>query len=1145
MDTLSEAPTNAAKMAKVNAILRCTRQKDMLNTVLFKEVQTLLKTPPNKRDLSVLSSLLSAGADVNAHKAAAFCCAVKAADAPTVDLLFGANPSPAALAAALPQSLNILDPMDRLTFTQKLIEAGAPGAEANRALVYAINAHPGDHPLISVLVAHAESSDGEALITAVKSGNADVVHLVLERSPRKYAANVLRDAFQEATKLNNKEKRVTICTSLLKKGVSGQIVNDALLAAASDGDVALGGVLMDHGASVEHQDGQAIVEACGAGEPGVVTMLLNSKVEAKKQTLVKGFEAASQVGDLGKRAEVFRILLGRGVAGEVVDAQLVSAAKFGDDGENLVRLLLEFGARVDYNAGEAIWNATRGAHMGSLKLMLGIERVSDRQTKPSRTTLLRALKASRKLNKDSRYQVIDWLFQAGLPPCEEIHIALNRAVKEDPDLRLIELLLEHGASPLANGCETLTDAAQLLLVDILALLLKRDIPQKDVSWAFMQSFTPDTSSTWLSDNGFQVAKMLLEKGAEGESLALALATVVNAYGSENDGLARKFADVLLRSNVDVSYDDGIAVQKAAQRADSELIQQMLNKKPNSRAISMAFPRIFDDSLSEADTLYLISLFTEYHDGEERLDVMFSHPEFEPVIFRALSTFPRSVKILQALLDAGYYHDQTSVIRVMDDIEEDEQVSLLFWALFQPQKRVSSAVIELLIDRGAKVNFETRLSKTTPLMLAIQHRRPDLVKALILAGAEVDVMDITGNTPMTMATQLGGDLGTSMMSSILAADPSINDGSLHNAARDLNLKALRVLIEYGHDLDFPSTLHGGRSALGELCLNAAHAGPLTAAQEKQMEKVMAVLINNDTDLTIQSDGKSVLLLALNSADPVPTTRALLKVGLWKHVNKPYNHYTDGTYTYSASQYVARVLPESDVRPQLLELLKANRAIDVYYANDGPQPKEAVNLPPELLRAERERRAREERIAKETEEHAMALARTREIASIHNQVFLARAELEDARARRQRDDELAAIHERRAAEETAFAAELRRRKAEREAAVQHEQRLTEAGLTRARLVAEAELQMEEQKQGRMIEWEERLGRNREASAKALSAVRVKEREAIERLDAASDARTVRRIAEHKKLVEGQERLAARLASGGVDQRRQVGYVTGELD
>jgi hypothetical protein len=1123
----------------------------MLNAILFKEVQTLLQLPAPQRQLTVLRSLLSAGADINAHKAASLCCAIKAADAPIVDLLFASatpSPSPSSLAAALPQSLNILDPMDRLAFTQRLIAAGAPAQEANRALVYAITAHPADQPLIALLAGHAEPGDGEALMVAVKNGNVDAVGLVLEKGGGKYTAPVLRRAFQEGMKVGNKERRAGICKALLKRGASGPVVSEALLAAARDGDLVLGGVLMDYGASVEHQDGQAVVEACGAGSAGVLKMLLGGKGEVKMTTLVKGFQAATQVGDLAKRAEVFRLLLEKGVSGEAVDAQLVSAAKFGQDGEQLVRLLLQFGASVDYNAGEAIWNATRGAMMGSLKLILGVEKAGPQQKTPSVTTLLRALKASRKLGRDPRYQVIDWLFQAGLPPCEEINIALNRAVKDEPDPRLVKLLLRHGASPLVNGCETLTDAAQLLSVDILSILLETDITAKDVSWAFQQAFTPETAATWLSEKGFQVAKMLLDKGAEGQSLALALSTAIDAYGSENDGVARKFAAVLLQSDVDVDYEDGLVLQKAARKADSELIQQVLQRGPSSHTVSMAFPYIFDADLSEDEMLHIIDLFLDYHEDGERLDVMFVHPESGPVLVRAIHKFPRSTKVLQMLLDAGYYHDQTTMVRVMEDVEEEEQASLLLWTLLQPQKRVSSAVIELLINRGAKVNFETHLSKTTPLMLAIQNRRHDLVKTLILAGAEVDVTDATGNTPMTMATHIGGDLSTSIMSSILAADPSINDGSLHNAARDLNLKAMQVLVEYGHDVDFPSTLHGGRSALGELCLNAAHAGPLTAAQEKQMEKAMAFLISNDTDHTIQSDGKSVLLLALNSADPVPTTRALLKVGAWKHVNKPYNHYTDGIYTYSATQYIARVLPCSDdLRPQLLTLLKSNRAIDVYYANDGPQPEGAVNLPPELLRAERERRAREERIAKENEEHTLALARTKEIAQIHNQIFLQRAELEDTRARRKQEDELNALRDRQAAEEAAFSAELKRRKAAREAAIAHEQRLTEAGLTRARLVADAELELEGKKREMMIQWEGNMARQRENDAKALSSVRIREREAIERMDAAADARTVKRIAEQKKLVDGQTALAARLTSAGAAgvDRRQIGYITGELD
>ncbi|KAK4186425.1 hypothetical protein QBC35DRAFT_554133 [Podospora australis] len=1134
LQILSDVPTNDAKAAKVEAILRRTRQKNLLNAILVKEVQTILKTSPDKRHLGVVSSLLSAGADVNSHKAAAFCCAVKAADAAIVDLLFTANPNTASLAAALPQSLNILEPMDRLSFTQKLIDAGAPANEANRALVYAINTHHNDLPLIAVLAAHADSSGGEALRAAVKCEHVDIVHTVLDKAPAMYSQEVLQQAFQEAVLLKNRVKRIAICKALLKKGTTGQAVSDALLSAGSDGDVELGRVLMDYGASVEHHDGQAVVEACGAGAPAVVQMLMGTKAEVKMETLTKGFAAAANIGDLSLREQVFKILLQKGVTGDGVDAQLVSASKCGDDGESLVRLLLEHGANVDYNAGESIWNATRSSHMGSLKLMLGIEKVTKHQKTPSKSTLLRSLKASRKLNKDSRYLVTEWLFEAGLPPCDELNIALNKAVKDGPDLRLIELLLKNGASPLANGCETLLDAAQMFSVEVLPLLLSTEIPQKDLSWAFKQAFTPQASSLWLSDKGLQVAKMLLAKGAEGESLTLALVAVIDAYHGEKDEIARKFSAILLQAKLDVSYEDGIVVQKAAQQADSELIRKVLQHNPDTRAVTMAFRYIFDTDLSEEEAVRLITMFTDYYHGEDRLDVVFKHASHEPVVIRALNKFPRSVRILQTLLDAGYYHDEITKLRVMEDMEEDEEVNLLFWALFQPQKRISSGVIELLIDRGANVNFETRLSKTTPLMLAIRSRRHELVKALVLAGSEVEVMDVTGNTPLTMASEMG-EVGTSMMPIILAAAPSINDGSLHNAARELNLQALQVLLDFGHDLDFPSTLHGGRSALGELCMNAANSGPLTAAQEKQMEKVMAFLIKEGTDLTIQSDGKSVLLLAMHSAgDPVATTRSLLKVGLWKHVNEPSNQYSDGNYTYSPSQYVARVMRDSDTKPLLLELLKANRTKDVFYANNGPQPEGAVNLPPELLRAERERRAREERIARESEEHAMALARTKELSAHQVEVFKMRAQLEDSRVRQQRQEELSYENEKRAAEDRAFHQELQRRKAEREAAMHHEQRLTEAGLTRARLVSEAELEMENKKQEKMIGW-----------SKQMSSVRIKEREAQEKFDAAADARTMKRITEHKKLVDSQSALAGRLASGGVDQRRQVGYITGELD
>ncbi|KAK4163221.1 Serine/threonine-protein phosphatase [Cladorrhinum sp. PSN259] len=1134
LTALCEQSHGSSKPQKVDTILRrcTTRHKKQLNDILFKEVQSLLKVPPKSRQLSIISSLLSSGADVNSLKAGAFCLAIKAADQSLVDLMFKYSPTPTTLATALPHSLNILDAMDRLAFTQRLIDEGCPAEEANRALVYAISAQhtSNDLSLIKLLVGHADASNGDALLTAVKQGNPDVVSIVL--APQQYVGAVMEATLQEALAIQAKPARLQICKSLVQKGpISPKILSTALLSAAAEADLDLGTLFLDHGAQADHQSGQAIISACTSGSTSILVMLL-SKAPPSPQTLDSAFQAASQTPSIPTRESMFSLLLPHKPSLDILNTQLIESSKLTPHGETLVSLLLEHGADPNHNSGEAVWNATRSNNLSSLELLLKSSQRLDK------VTLLRALKGSKSLDPSTRYRVLEWLFEAGLEPCEEVNLALSKAVK-DEDSRLVKLLLDHGASPTSNGCEAVIDAVQRGLVEVVGMLLVHCAEGgDDVSWTFAHSFTTERKGEWVNEKGLEIAKMLFARGARGDGVGRALGVVLDMDGE----VAERFVKIILGGGRERVEVDGEVVSKAVRKGDEQLIRGVLGCKPDTIAVSIGFGWLFDEEndLDEEQTVKIAKMFTEYEWEGERLDVMFAHPEFRdlPLVFRALRKFPRSVRLLEMLLHAGYYHDQTARIQVPGSDEilgeevQMEEVSLLLWALLQPQKRVSSAVIEMLIERSAKVNFETRVTKTTPLMLAIRSRRPDLVKSLILAGAEVDVVDITGNTPMTMATEVGGELGTSMMSNILAADPSKNDGSLHNAARELNLQALRVLIEFGHDLDFPSTLHGGRSALGEVCLSAANSGPLNAAQEKQLERVINFLINQGSDLAIQSDGKSVLLLALHSADPITITKTLLRVGLWKDINQPHNQYTDGVYTYSPTQYVMRVLPNSSVRPQLLEILRANRAIDVFYANDGPQPEGAVNLPPELLRAERERRAREERIARETEEHNIALARTREISTIQNQIFKARAELEASTSRKQRDEELAAIDARRAADRIEFHDQLQRRKAEREASIMHEQRLTEAGLTRARLVSEAELEMEAKKQDKMIGW-----------TKQMSSIKVKERETLDKLEAAADARTVKRINEHKRLVDSQHALAVRVAQGPNGQRA-AGYIAGEI-
>jgi hypothetical protein len=583
IQAMANVPSNQDKATKLESIVKRTKHKESLNSLLAFEVQSILRSPPEKRTLLVLRALLDLGVDVNTNKAAALRAAVAGADSKITDILFAAKPNTNSLAAALPAAFQIADQTERLTFVQKLLHAGAPAAEVNRALVHAIATYPGDTALINTLLARADTSDGEALMVGVRKVNVLMVEMIITRA-KKHRPAILNDAFNAAISIENKEDRRSICELLLRAGATGPAVSEALLAAAGAGDLSFGRMLLEHGGSVDHQEGQAVVEACRAGSSDVLKMLLSEKTSIKMETLERGFQAATEVGDLNHRAAVFQLLLDRGVTGAVLDAQLVSAARFGDDALELVRLLLRYGAQTDYNGGEAVYNATRCAFLPILQLMLGIVPVGGKQVKPSSQTMIRALKASSKLSGKPRYEVMSWLFAAGLPLCEEVHIALDRAVNEEPpDIDLVKLLLQNGASPLANGCKALVDVAQSLNVVILDLFLQSEIPRDDLSWAFLQTFSATDADKWFTQPGFQMAQRLLDNGAQCDGPALIVA--IDYMGTDKDDLARQFVELLIQHNANVDQDQGAALIKAAKSANTPLIRQLIEKKPKSGEIT--------------------------------------------------------------------------------------------------------------------------------------------------------------------------------------------------------------------------------------------------------------------------------------------------------------------------------------------------------------------------------------------------------------------------------------------------------------------------------------------------------------------------------------------------------------------------------
>lgn len=486
------------------------------------------------------------------------------------------------------------------------------------------------------------------------------------------------------------------------------------------------------------------------------------------------------------------------------------------------------------------------------------------------------------------------------------------------------------------------------------------------------------------------------------------------------------------------------------------------------------------------------------------------------------------------------------------------------------------------------------------MAAIRAQRLDVVEALLAHGAEADVSDVDEDTPLSMATRVGGEKAIKLMHALLSSDvspPRRDDGSLHNAARELNLRAIRLLVDVGrHDPDFPSTRHGGRSALGELCLNAARgdgddddgaATPLSATMQKDMERAIDFLTGPArSDIAVRdAAGKSALHLAMESADPVTTTRILLKAGMWKHLAEDFNTFTDARgFVYSPTAYVARVMalplsssspsnaivvvnaadpaapppnpasgpaagttPEaSHVRASLLQLLRANRARDVYYSTSpaAPQPADAVGVPDHLLEAERARRARADRRAALEQDHALQLRRDREAAEhqVALQAHVHGAEL----VRRSQAHELGLSHMAGVATAEARAAAARDAR-ERD----HARLVADDALARRIAMDEADAEAERARNARALEMARALNRERMADAKAASRLRIEEREQVDRFDRAHDGRVKERLRDQKRLMDSRSELADRfiaasMAHGGqAVNQRQIGYVMGETE
>lgn len=264
---------------------------------------------------------------------------------------------------------------------------------------------------------------------------------------------------------------------------------------------------------------------------------------------------------------------------------------------------------------------------------------------------------------------------------------------------------------------------------------------------------------------------------------------------------------------------------------------------------------------------------------------------------------------------------------------------------------------------------TPKTRTTPLILAAKYGRAPVVERLLKSGANPSAKDILGRSAVFYASRSGN---IDVLKLLVRGKAGVNDGSLQEASREFHGPAMSLLIQAGHEANYRSTKHGGRTALAEMALRGHVPHDISAAEE-----AVDILSSAGADPVSQVYGKSIIFLALDNADPLSVTGLLLEKILWRNINDDANVFQEGSFHYSPTMYVSKKMDQSPHLTSLLELLRNHGAIDRYYTSaDQFQPHDAVGLPPQIQDLERERRARHLQLQLEEEAHQAALRREAE-------------------------------------------------------------------------------------------------------------------------------------------------------------------------
>ncbi|CZR55931.1 uncharacterized protein PAC_05819 [Phialocephala subalpina] len=894
--------------------------------------QPLLNEVENKSGrIEVIRLLLDFGASADFQHAQALQYAVATGNVDVCSLLLGAGVKHANIVLAFPATSGILDRTRRYNLMKALAKSGGLNIGQDQALVQASReAIQYDLSHVKLLLDHHASPNfdgGAAVLESIKTKNLPLLkRFMITKLNKKTLSNAFALARKtECTQGERYDMFDTILADYLNENDVSATLIEVVLRDAND--IKTSSLLLDHGASVEAENGSAIRVVSSAGSLDLLNLFLN---RSPSQNSCNGsFQAATASAlSLQQRRPIYHSLLKAGITRDLVSAALLEATRAEIVDHDLLTLLIGFNASLDFDAGSALHGIAARGDLATLNVLLTGD-LSEQQT------LDRSFSTSMKLTGSDRFAMARALLEKGPGVSQETVSHHLAQIVEEKDHDLLSLVMDYKPDPAYNGGESLILSAIAGDAKSTELLAKAEIPSEIVDQAFEQLLNARTIQS--APEGLQTAAILLTKGVSQRLVDHAL---LDGFDDVIGQLTKDLVEILIPYNPNTSGGNGKIFVDTARINDVELFRRLAFQDPDLNIVIPALIRALENEEE------LISFLEHLEDCVARESLLQDY-----VIFRALTAFPEGHLLAKHLLNHGCPANSKCDAELFG---ETESMTLLIWTLMSRRTpAISEDVVMEILEEGndAEVSFQTPKTCTSATGLASTTGKNTVLKRLIELGVDLSHLDKDEHSALFNASG-NGHLETAEI--LIKAGAKGDDGSLHEAAREAHPQVIELLLANGHRDDFPSAIHAegrfGRTALEELCLNAAPGGE---DWPKRIHESIALLLPSQIKNITQSGGKTMIHLALENESSLDVVRELLAFpAVWENINDPTYLYQDAQgYVYSPTKYVELLFAADSPEKcqQFQKLLHARKCKDRFYAHTVDQPEGACGLPEAVAEA----------------------------------------------------------------------------------------------------------------------------------------------------------------------------------------------------